>query len=288
MPVRKGVIAAAGFGTRFLPATKTLPKEMLPLIDRPLIHYIVEEAVQAGVDHLAIITSRGKSAMEDYFDLSPALEQFLEHKGDRTRLEEVRRIGTMAEVTYIRQKEQRGLGHAVLTAQPFVDNDPFFVYLPDDIIHHPISATQQMLQVYERHPGSYAAVEEVPLERLSSYGIVDGEKVEEGLFRLRGLVEKPSPGRAPSNLGIVGRYIFTPAIFDCLQQATPGALGEIQLTDGMALLAQRQPMFAYRLRGTRYDVGTPLGLLQAAVELALQRPDLGPAMVQWLKGLQLK
>ncbi len=287
MQVRKGVVAAAGFGTRFLPASKSLPKEMLPLLDRPLIHYIVEEAAASGIDHLVIVTSREKQAMEDYFDRAPTLEQVLEQKGQAHLLESVRRLAEQVELVYVRQREQLGLGHAVLTARTAVGNEPFAVFLPDDIIINPGKpATLQMLEVFQQYGGSVVAVEEVPPEEISSYGVVDPQPVAENLFRIRKLVEKPPPERAPSNLGIVGRYVFTPDIFDCLEQTAPGAGGEIQLTDGMALLAQGQPLYAYRFEGTRYDAGNPLGMLKATLALALEREDMGPVVREWLGKLE--
>ena len=285
MPVRTGVIVAAGLGTRFLPATKTLPKEMLPIIDRPMLQYIVEEAAEAGIRRLVLVTSKGKSIMEDHFDMAPELEEALEQKGDTDRLQQVRRLSRLVEIITVRQKEQLGLGHAVLTAKDAVGNEPFVVYLPDDIIHHPVSATRQMLQVHERYPGNIIAVEEVSQERISSYGVVDVEPLKERVYQVRNLVEKPTTAEAPSNLGIVGRYVFTPALFGALEEVRPGAIGEIQLTDGIALLVGREPVYAYRFQGRRYDVGQPLGMLQAALELALEREDLGPSLRPWLKGL---
>ena len=285
MPVRTGVIVAAGLGTRFLPATKTLPKEMLPIIDRPMLQYIVEEAAEAGIRRLVLVTSKGKSIMEDHFDMAPELEEALEQKGDTDRLQQVRRLSRLVEIITVRQKEQLGLGHAVLTAKDAVGNEPFVVYLPDDIIHHPVSATRQMLQVHERYPGNIIAVEEVSQERISSYGVVDVEPLKERVYQVRNLVEKPTAAEAPSNLGIVGRYVFTPALFGALEEVRPGAIGEIQLTDGIALLVGREPVYAYRFQGRRYDVGQPLGMLQAALELALEREDLGPSLRPWLKGL---
>ena len=283
MTVRTAVITAAGFGTRFLPIAKALPKEMLPLVDRPLIHYIVEEAVEAGLDRIIVVTSRGKTATEDYFDLALELERALEARGNR-QLEELRRISRMADVIAVRQREPMGLGHAVLTAKRAVGNEPFVVYLPDDIIRASPSVTRQMLPVFERH-GSVVAVEAVPPERVSAYGIVAGTAVEPGVLKLGRVVEKPSVEQAPSNLGIVGRYVFTPEVFDCLEGVQPGALGELQLTDAIAMLAQRGAMYSYAFEGKRYDCGTPVGLLKASVEFALERPELAAELREWLRGL---
>ncbi|MBI2873019.1 MAG: UTP--glucose-1-phosphate uridylyltransferase GalU [Chloroflexi bacterium] len=285
MPVRTAVIPAAGLGTRFLPATKAIPKEMLPLIDRPSIQYVVEEAAEAGIQRIVLVTSRGKSTMEDHFDLAPELEAALEAKSDTRSLELVRRPAQLAEIISVRQKRQLGLGHAVLTARQAVGREPFIVYLPDDIIRHPVSATHQMLSVFERYKASVVAVEDVPRERVSSYGVIQGEQVEERLWHVRGMVEKPAPDQAPSTLGIVGRYVLTPEVFDALEKVRPGAIGEIQLTDAIALLARSQPVYAYQFQGRRYDVGTPQGMLRASVEMALEREDMAPALVPWLKAL---
>lgn len=286
MDVRKGVVAAAGFGTRFLPASKSIPKEMLPLLDRPIIHYVVEEAAASGIDHLIIVTSRDKQAMEDYFDRAPDLERALEAKGRSHLIEDVRRLCEQVEVVYVRQREQLGLGHAVLTARRAVGNEPFAVFLPDDIIVNPGNyAIKQMLEVFQQRQASVVAVEEVPPEAISNYGVVDPEPAGDDVYLVKKLVEKPPRDQAPSNLGIVGRYIFTPDIFACLEKTRPGSGGEIQLTDGMAMLAEQEPMYAFRFQGVRYDTGTPLGMLKAAVALALQREDTGPELRNWLKHL---
>ena len=285
--IRKGVIPAAGWGTRFLPVTKALPKEMLPIIDRPALQYIVEEAVQAGLQHLTIVTSRLKESMANYFDKLPELDQLLEAKGDVQRLEEVRRLSTMVDLAYVRQQEQLGLGHAVLTARNAVGNEPFAVFLPDDIMVCDGPAIAQLLEMFQRYEGSVVGLEEIPPEATQSYGVVDVEPLEEGVYKVKGLVEKPEPADAPSNLGIVGRYVFTPGIFQALAEVQPGALGELQLTDGMNLLAHREPMYARVLKGKRYDVGSPFGMLKASVELALQREDIGPQVREWLKGLEV-
>ena len=284
MAVHTAVITAAGFGTRFLPISKALPKEMLPLIDRPLLHYIVEEAVEAGIDRIILVTSRGKSVSEEYFDLAPELERAMEARG-HPLLEEVRRISRMADIIAVRQAEPLGLGHAVLTARKAVGGEPFVVYLPDDIIHASPSATQQMLPAFERY-GSLVAVERVPPERISAYGVVAGVEVEPRVVKLDRVVEKPPAAEAPSDLGIVGRYVFTSEVFDCLERVTTGAIGELQLTDAIAMLAERGEMYSYTFQGTRYDCGTPVGLLKASVELALERPDMAAEMREWIRGLE--
>ena len=288
MKVRNAVVAAAGFGTRFLPASKSVPKEMLALLDRPLIHYAAAEAVASGIEHLIIVTSRGKESMADYFDRAPDLEAALEAKGRAHLLAEVRDLYERLQPAYIRQHEQLGLGHAVLSARKAVDDEPFAVFLPDDIIvSDGQPALAQMLGVFKEHQGSVVAVQSLPKEEQPSYGVVDPEPVTDRVTRVKGLVEKPRPENAPSNLGIVGRYVFTPEIFDCLERTQPGSGGEIQLTDGMALLAKQQPMFAYEFEGTRFDTGNPLGMLKATVTMALQREDMAPDVREWLKGLAL-
>jgi len=285
--VRKAVVLAAGYGTRLLPATKAQPKEALPLVDKPIIQYTVEEAAAAGLEQVIIVTSAGKRAIEDHFDRSLELEQALLAKGDHARLEEVRRISELADIVYVRQKEQRGIGDAVLTVRQVVGREPFALLFPDDVIVSDVPVTRQLIDVFEAHGGSVLALEEVPRDEVESYGIVDGEPIGEGVYRVRGLVEKPKPEEAPSNLAIVGRYVLTPEIFDALQETPPGKGGEIQITDALALLLRQQPMFAYRFQGKRYDTGRPLGLIKASVELALQRPDIGPELRRYLRGLDL-
>lgn len=285
--VRKAVVLAAGYGTRLLPATKAQPKEALPLVDKPIIQYAVEEAAESGLEQVIIVTSAGKRAVEDHFDRSLELEQALAEKGDQRRLEEIRRISDLARIVYVRQKEQRGIGDAVLTVREIVGDEPFVLFFPDDVIVSQPPAARQLIDVFEAHGGSVLAVEEVPPEELESYGIVDGEPVGEGVYRVRGLTEKPKPEEAPSNLGIVGRYVLTPQVFEALTETPPGIGGEIQITDGLARLLRDQPMFAYRFQGRRYDTGRPLGLLKASVELALRRPDLGPELRRYLRALNL-
>ena len=274
--VNTAVIPAAGLGTRFLPVAKAVPKELLPILDRPMLQYVVEEAVASGIQSIVVITSRGKASLEDYFDRSVELEQALEEAGKSSLLEEVQRASRLAHFSYVRQGEPRGLGHAVLTAGRSIEKGPFAVILPDDIIISDVPAMGRLIDVFDRYGGSVVAVEEVERERLSSYGVVDVTPLEDDVYRLRSLVEKPSPEEAPSNLAIVGRYVFTPELLSTLERTPPGAGGEIQLTDGIALLLKEQPIYACRLHGRRHDVGTPLGLLRASLEFALARDDMRP------------
>jgi UTP--glucose-1-phosphate uridylyltransferase len=293
MRVRKAVFPAAGWGTRFLPATKAQPKEMLPLVDKPVIQYAVEEAVSAGIEQVIIVTSSQKRAIEDHFDLSYELEVLLEAKGDIEMLRRVRHIGELAQISYVRQREQLGLGHAVLVARDLVGPEPFAVVLSDDVILAPRPAIGQLMNVYQQVHSSVIAVMEVPPDATRHYGVIEGEALGEAvepgrLYRIRNVVEKPAPGTAPSNLAIVGRYILTPKIFDKLEQVPHGTGGEIQLTDGLQALMDEQEVYGYAFEGVRYDAGTPLGWLQASVELALERPEMGPAFRRFLAGLDLR
>ncbi|OGO50719.1 MAG: UTP--glucose-1-phosphate uridylyltransferase [Chloroflexi bacterium RBG_16_68_14] len=287
MSVRKAVILAAGYGTRMLPATKALPKETLPLVDKPVIQYTVEEAVASGLDLVIIVTSAGKRAVEDHFDRSFELEQALLARGEHERLAEIRRISELAHIAYVRQQEQRGIGDAILTARPLVGDEPFVLFFPDDVFVSDVPVARQLIDAFEAYGGPMLTMLEVPPEEVASYGIAEADPVGERVYRVRSLVEKPKPEEAPSNLAIVGRYVLTPAIFDVLAETPPGKGGEIQITDGLALLLRRQPVFAYRFQGRRYDTGRPLGLLKASVELALQRPDMGPELRRYLRGLDL-
>ncbi len=289
--VRKAVFPAAGLGTRFLPATKAQPKEMLPLVDKPLIQYGVEEAVRSGIRQILIITGRGKTAIEDHFDVSE-LEHLLESRNRTDLLAVVRQVSDMIEVAYVRQREALGLGHAVLRARELVGEEPFAVVLSDDVIEAERPALRQLLDVWERYGAPVIALMEVPEDAVASYGIVAAEPVEfngtrDRLYRIRNLVEKPRLAEAPSRLAIIGRYVLTPAIFPAIEQAGPGALGEIQLTDGLRCLLQDTPIYGYRFEGIRYDAGDKLGFLKATVEFALRRPDLGEAFRQYLKSLNL-
>src|SRR5271165_2955653 len=290
--VRKAVLPAAGLGTRFLPATKAQPKEMLTVVDKPQIQYVVEECMASGIEHIIIVTGRGKSSIEDHFDRSPELEYFLEQKGKKDLAEMVRRISNMVQFSYTRQKEPLGLGHAVLVARDLVGDEPFAVLLGDVLIPGANPATKQLIDVYEATGVGAIAVEEVPKDKTHLYGIVDGEPAPQPpfgarLLRIRELVEKPKPENAPSNLAITGRYVLPPAIFGCLERTKPGAGNEIQLTDGMRILAQEQGLWAYIYEGISYDAGDKLGFLKATVELALQNKELGTAFRAYLKTLKL-
>ena len=287
MSVRKAVVLAAGYGTRLLPATKALPKEVLPLVDKPLIQYTVEEAAASGLEQVIMVTSSGKRAVEDHFDRSLGLEQALAKKGDERMLEELRRISDLAHIVYVRQHEQRGIGDAVLTVRELVGSDPFVLFFPDDMIISDVPVARQLIATYEARGGPVLAVEEVPPEEVSSYGVVDVEPLGDDVYRVHGLVEKPKRGEAPSNLAIVGRYVLTPEIFAALDQTPPGKGGELQITDGLACLLRTQPMFALRFKGQRFDAGRPLGLLKASLAVALRRPDMGPELRQYLRGLDL-
>lgn len=287
MSVRKAVVLAAGYGTRLLPATKALPKEVLPIVDKPLIQYTVEEAAASGLEQVIMVTSSGKRAVEDHFDRSLGLEQALAKKGDERMLEELRRISDLAHIVYVRQHEQRGIGDAVLTVRELVGSDPFVLFFPDDMIISDVPVARQLIATYEAHGGPVLAVEEVPTEEVSSYGVVDVEPLGDDVYRVHGLVEKPKREEAPSNLAIVGRYVLTPEIFAALDQTPPGKGGELQITDGLACLLRTQPMFALRFKGQRFDAGRPLGLLKASLAVALRRPDMGPELRQYLRGLDL-
>jgi UTP--glucose-1-phosphate uridylyltransferase len=290
--VRKAVLPAAGLGTRFLPATKAQPKEMLNVVDKPQIQYVVEECVASGIEHIIIVTGRGKNAIEDHFDSNPALERFLEDKGKPEQAAIVREIGDMVQVSYTRQKEPLGLGHAVLVAKDLVGDEPFAVLLGDVLIPGENPATKQLIKVYEATGIGAIAVEEVPREKTHLYGIVAAEAAPQGpfgerLLRIRELVEKPKPAEAPSNLSITGRYVLPPAVFDCLERTSPGAGGEIQLTDALKILAKEQGLWAYIYEGISYDAGDKLGFLIATVELALQNKELGEPFRNYLKGMKL-
>jgi UTP--glucose-1-phosphate uridylyltransferase len=282
MKVTKAVIPAAGFGTRFLPATKAQPKEMLPVVDTPAIQYVVEEAARAGLEDVLIVTGRGKRSIEDHFDRSVELERLLETKGSFDDLKMVEAIADVAAIHYIRQGDPLGLGHAVSVAEPHVDGQPFAVLLGDDIIHPSMPLLEEMLRVYERYGRSVIAVMEVPQQDIAFYGCIEAEFVDETLARVVSIVEKPSPEEAPSNLAVIGRYLLTPDIFEALRHTEPGRGGEIQLTDAINLLAREQAVFAYRFDRGRYDVGNKLDYLKATVEFAIERDDVGPAFRDWL------
>ncbi len=289
-PVRKAVFPAAGLGTRFLPATKAQPKEMLPLVDKPTIQYGVEEAVAAGVSNIILVTGRGKNAIEDHFDVSAELETFLESRGKTEQLDEIRAISNLINVSYVRQGEPLGLGHAVLVTEALVAGEPFAVILGDDVIDADPPALRQMIDVYERADGPVIAVERVPEDQVSSYGIVAVEPAPElgrGVHRIKDLVEKPPQAEAPSNLAIIGRYILTPDIFPALHATGRDKSGEIQLTNGMRRLLQERPLYAYEIDGVRHDTGNKLGFLKAVVYFALKRPDLAGPFRDYLDSLNL-
>ncbi|HAK59283.1 MAG TPA: UTP--glucose-1-phosphate uridylyltransferase [Nitrospiraceae bacterium] len=285
--VKKAVFPVAGYGTRFLPATKASPKEMLSLVDKPLIQYVVEEAVESGIDELVMVTGRHKRAIEDHFDIAFELEEDLKAKGKHDLLSEIQRIAEMATICYVRQKLALGLGHAVLTAKRVVNHEPFAVLLGDDIIRSDVPALKQMMDVHDRYSATVLAIQEVPRSQTGQYGIIDADKVAEGVYRLKDVVEKPPPDEAPSTLAIIGRYIFTPEIFTALEQTSPGKGGEIQLTDGIKRLSEDQPVYAYAFQGKRYDAGDKLGFLEATVEFGLRNEELGEQFREYLKRLTL-
>lgn len=286
MKVRKAVIPAAGLGTRFLPATKAMPKEMLPVVDKPIIQYVVEEAVAAGIEDILIITGRGKRAIEDHFDRSIELEKHLEKGANRDMLDYVRSISDMVNVHFIRQKEALGLGHAVYQARQHVGDEPFAVLLGDEIFTGEKPCLQELIEQYTAlGGGTVVAVRPVEVEQVQRYGVIDPIRMSDGLYCIRSLVEKPTPDEAPSNLAVVGRYIIQPEIFSILEHTLPGRNGEIQLTDALNSLAQHGSTYAYQTRSARYDVGDKLGYIQATLEFALARPDLGPLVSTYLRSL---
>jgi UTP--glucose-1-phosphate uridylyltransferase len=287
--VRKAVFPAAGLGTRFLPATKAQPKEMLPLVDKPIIQYGVEEALASGISNMILVTGRGKNAIEDHFDVSVELETFLESRGKTELLAEIRKISNLINFSYVRQGEPLGLGHAVLVAQLMVGPEPFAVILGDDVIDADPPALKQMIDVFHEVDGPVLAIEEVPKENVSSYGIIDAEEVRPGVYRIRDLVEKPPLDQAPSNLAIIGRYILTPDIFPALEETAKvrDRTGEIQLTNGLRRLLKQRPIYGCRINGVRHDTGNKLGFLKAVVYFALRRPDLAEPFRDYLRGLGL-
>jgi UTP--glucose-1-phosphate uridylyltransferase len=285
MSLSKAVFPVAGLGTRFLPATKVQPKEMVPLVDRPAIQYVMEEVVASGIRDVVLVTGRGKTSIEDYFDRSPELERLLEIKGKAEALQEVRHASEMIEVCAVRQKDPLGLGHAVLTARPAVGDQPFAVLLPDDIVDSKVPCLRQLMDAHEKYGGSIIAVERVEQERTQHYGVIDAVPEEGNVFRIQDLVEKPRPEEAPSNLAIIGRYILAPEIFDELEQTRADAGGEIQLTNALRSLRSKQPLYAVEFEGTRFDTGDKLGFLKATVAFALKRDDLGGKFRDYLASL---
>jgi UTP--glucose-1-phosphate uridylyltransferase len=287
-PVRKAIFPVAGLGTRFLPATKAQPKEMLPLVDKPIIQYGVEEAVASGIDNIILVTGRGKNAIEDHFDVSVELETFLEARGKREQLDEIRKISNMINFAYVRQGEPLGLGHAVLVTREMIGNEPFAVVLADDVIDADPPALRQMVDVFEAVGGPVLAVERIPADEISSYGVIDFDPTAhlgEGIYKVRDLVEKPPRGEAPSDLAIIGRYILTPDIFDALAATTSDRTGEIQLTNGLRALLKTRPLYACEVKGVRHDTGNKLGFLKAVVYFALRRADLADKFADYLAAL---
>ena len=282
MKIRKAVIPAAGLGTRFLPATRTVPKVMIPVLDRPAIHYVVEEAAQAGIERIILVVSHGQESIGDYFHRSPGLEGALRRRGHNAMLKLMIDISDMAEIRCVFQEQQLGLGHAVLSARAEIGDEPFAVFLPDDLIWSDAPTIAGMIEIFSEYQGSVVAVKEVPDEAVPSLGIIDPRPIDGTVSRVVGMVEKPSPREAPSNLAIVGRYVLPPAVFSALEKVTPGALGEIQLTDALAMLLSTQEAYAYRFPGVHFDVGAPMGLLKASVYAALQREDLSDDFKEWL------
>lgn len=285
--VRKAIFPAAGLGTRFLPATKASPKEMLPLVDKPLIQYSVEEAVESGCESLLIITGREKSSIENHFDISFELEQMLKEKGKDELFEQVRAISDIARISYTRQKQALGLGHAIYQAKDFVGDEPFAALLADDVVDAKKPALKQMIEVFEKYQSPVIATMQVAGEAISRFGVIDADEVEPGVYKVNDLVEKPAFAEAPSDLAIIGRYIFTPDIFDAIDRTEPGAGGEIQITDAMRILLKKRPLYAVKLEGVRHDAGDKLGFLIATVEFALKRKDLAKDFRAYLIGLNL-
>jgi len=283
--IKKAIIPAAGFGTRFLPATKSQPKEMLPIIDKPLIQYGVEEAVSAGIESIAIITSRGKSSLEDYFDRNPELERFLEEKGKTELLKEIECISSLAEMCYIRQQKPLGLGHAILLGESFVNNEPFSVLLPDDIFDCDPPCIKQLMDAFFELESPVIALGRVDEEGTKKYGIIKPKKIKEKIFQIEDVIEKPGPEEALSDLGIFGRYIFTPEIFDAIKRTAPDHRGEVQITDAIRLLIKNRPVYGYVFEGKRYDAGDKLGFIEATIELALKREQFKEKLEEILKKL---
>ncbi|AEB75401.1 UTP--glucose-1-phosphate uridylyltransferase GalU [Clostridium botulinum] len=286
MNVKKAIIPAAGLGTRFLPATKAQPKEMLPIVDKPTIQYIIEEAVASGIEEILIITGRNKRAIEDHFDKSVELELQLENNNKKDLLDMVRSISNMVDIHYIRQKEPKGLGHAISCAKTFVGNEPFAVMLGDDVVDSKVPCLKQLINCFNEYKTSILGVQKVPKENVCKYGIVDGLHIEDKVYKVKHLVEKPSVDEAPSDVAILGRYIITPEIFNILENTAPGKGGEIQLTDALCTLIKNEAMYAYCFDGRRYDVGDKLGFLEATIEFALKREDLKGPFIEYLKSIE--
>ncbi|MEK6538956.1 MAG: UTP--glucose-1-phosphate uridylyltransferase GalU [Nitrospirota bacterium] len=286
-PVKKAIFPAAGLGTRFLPATKASPKEMLPLVDKPLIQYVVEEAIASGIEEIIIITGRGKRAIEDHFDISYELENVLKEKGNTKSLAEIQKISNMVDICYVRQKEALGLGHAILCAKNLVRDEPFAVLLGDDIIDSEVPVLKQMLEIYNKYGASVIAVQEVDRSQVSSYGIIKAVPIADGVYKIDDMIEKPNIEDAPSNLAIIGRYILAPEIIGLLEKTEPGRGKEIQLTDALRELVKTMPVYGYKFQGKRYDAGDKLGFLQATVEIGLKNEEFGESFRNYLKTLKL-
>jgi UTP--glucose-1-phosphate uridylyltransferase len=286
--IKKAIFPVAGLGTRFLPATKAQPKVMLPLVDKPIIHYVVEEALNSGIETIIFVTGRAHEAIENYFDVSVELQDFLREKKKEGMLREIEDISNLITPCYIRQKTAQGLGHAVLVAKELIGNEPFAVFLADDVIEAPIPCMKQMIGIYERYQCSVIAVQQVAPEDTKSYGIISPRSLEPGLHQILDMVEKPDPKDAPSNLAVIGRYILTPEIFELLEKTTPGKGGEIQLTDAIKQLLRRQAVYGHTIQGQRYDTGDKLGFLQATVEYALRNPEIGEGFRKYLQQLDLR
>ena len=282
MRVRKAVIPAAGLGTRFLPATKSMPKEMLPIVDTPAIHFVVKEAIEAGIDDIIIITGRGKRAVEDYFDESPELEMHLEKKGKKEQLEMVREISQMADIHYIRQKEPKGLPDAILRAEKHVGDEPFAVLLGDDIIKSSPPCIKQLIDVFEKYNSTVIAAQKVPLVEISKYGSIKGKLVEDRVYLVEDIVEKPKPEEAPSNVASVGRYIFTPAIFDCIRATPVGLNDELQIADSLTILRGKEDIYAFEFIGKRYDIGDKFGYIEAIIDFSLENKEIGDKVRDYL------
>jgi UTP--glucose-1-phosphate uridylyltransferase len=285
MKVRKAVIVAAGWGTRFLPITKSVPKELLPLVDKPVIHYAVEEVVACGIELVIIVTTQGKTAIEDYFDKNIGLEHVLEQRGKIELLEKIRHLPDMADFCFVRQKEPLGLGHAVLSAKAAVGEEPFALILPDDLLFQKELVLQKMLDIFQEYHGSVIALRQVSQDEIERYGVIKPKKIAENIYQVMDLVEKPKPGQAPSALAIMGRYVLTPEVFAELESTLPGTGGEIQLTDGLKRLLLRQAIYGYEFQGDYYDAGTILGWIQTTIALALKHPEMGPELKSYLRRL---
>ncbi len=286
MKIKKALIPAAGFGTRFLPATKVVPKELLPIVDKPTIQYIMEEVVAAGIEEVILITGREKGSIEDHFDTSAELENHLRKKGKKDLLKLIQNISEMVTLVSVRQKEPLGLGHAILCAKKVVGNEPFVVLLGDDLIDARVPCIKQMIRVYQKVDGAVIAVQKVPKTETHLYGIIEGRKVEDRIYRIHDMIEKPEKGKAPSNLAIIGRYILPPQIFGILERVPPDSRGEIQLTNGLRKLKQEAPIFGYEFIGDRYDAGDKWGYLEANLSLGLKHPEIGPKLKRYLKSLR--